>query len=99
MIAYKLCRKKKNGDITSLFINKSKALPFGTWIEAEIFPTKGYKLRPHWHCTAKPIAPHLSERGRVWIEVEMSDYKEFKRPESQGNMWYLANRIKLIKEI
>ena len=97
MIAYKLCRKKKNGEITSLFIDKSKPLEFNKWLQAESHPTKGFAIRPHWHCTSEPIAPHLSEAGRVWVKIEMRDYKEFKRPKSQGGLWYLADRIKLIK--
>lgn len=97
MIAYKLCRIKKDGNITSLFINKSEPLPLNEWLEAESHPTRGYKLRPYWHCTGKPEAPHLSEKGRVWVKVEMEGYEEFKRPESQGGMWYLASRIKLLE--
>jgi len=39
MIAYKLCRKLKNGSITFLFINKSKVLEFNKWLVAESYPT------------------------------------------------------------
>lgn len=95
MVAYKLFRKLKNGEITSLFINKTRRLPYNEWLPAESHPTKGYAHRPHWHCTAQPHAPHLSEKGRVWLKVEMKEYKEFKRPESQGGIWYLANEIKI----
>lgn len=97
MIAYKLCRMKKDGNITSLFINKNKPLVFNEWIEAESHPTNGYKLRPFWHCTQNPKAPHLSEKNRVWVKVEIDEYQEFDRPNSQGGMWYLAKRIKLLK--
>lgn len=96
MIAYKLCRQLKSGKITSLFINKKKELLFDEWLEAENHPTKGYKGRPYWHCTSQPYAPHLSMKDRVWVKVEMEDFKEFKRPKSQGGLWYLAKRIKLI---
>jgi len=96
VIAYKLCRKKKNGEITPLFINKSKSLPFNVWMEAECYPTKGFKVRPFWHCTSNPVAPHLSEKGRVWIKIEIEDFEEFQRPDNQGGLWYLAKRIKLI---
>lgn len=99
MKAYKLCRKKKDGTITPLFINKKEPLRFGEWLEAESHPTKGFKVRPYWHCTSKPIAPHLSKEGRVWIELEIRDFVVMKRPEHQGGIWYLANRIKLIKEL
>jgi len=99
MIAYKLCRKKKNGDITSLFINKSETLLFNVWIEAKSFPTKGFKVRPFWHCTSSPIAPHLFLKGRVWVKVEIDDYEIFNRPENQGGIWFLAKKIKLLEII
>lgn len=99
MIAYKLCRKKKNGDITSLFINKKEPLLFDKWLKAESYPTKGYKERPYWHCTSQPKAPHLSENGRVWVKVEIKCFKEFERPENQGGKWYLAEWLKLINII
>jgi hypothetical protein len=81
MIAYKLCRKLKSGDITSLFINKKRKLPYNIWLEAECYPTKGFSVRPFWHCTSFPIAPHLSMKNRVWVLVEMEEYEEFQRPE------------------
>jgi hypothetical protein len=97
MIAYKLCRRLKNGNIRSLFINKKIDLPLNIWLDAECHPTKGFKERPFWHCTSKPEAPHLSEKNRVWVKIEMEDFEEFQRPESQGGLWYLAKRIKLIE--
>ena len=96
MIAYKLCRKLKSGEISSLFINKKKRLPIGKWMEAESHPTKGFKERPFWHCTAEMKAPHLSEKDRVWCKVEIDEWEEFNRPESQGGKWYLAKRIKIL---
>lgn len=95
MTAYKLCRRLKTGDITSLFINKKKILPLNKWLDAECFPTKGYKVRPFWHCTSEPVAPHLSEKGRVWVRLEMEDFEEFQRPDCQGGLWYLSKRIKI----
>jgi len=97
MIAYKLCRKLKSGEITSLFINKTRRLPFNEWMNAENHPTGGFAVRPYWHCTSQPVAPHLSEKNRVWVIVEIEDYIEHVRPESQGGKWYLANKIKLIE--
>ena len=99
MKAYKLFRVLKSGEITSLFINKSIRLERGTWLEAECHPTKGYKERPFWHCTSEQKAPHLSEKGRVWLEVEMEEFTEFERPESQGGKWFLAQRIKIKKDV
>lgn len=98
MIAYKLFRKLKSGEITSLFINKTRRLPYDEWLEADEFPTKGYAFRPFWHCTHFPNAPHLSEKGRIWLRVEMEEYEEIERPESQGGKWFLAKRIKILKD-
>ena len=97
MIAYKLCRIKKNGDITPLFINKTQKIEFNKWLNAESHPTKNYKLRPYWHCVQYKVAPHLSKKNRVWVKVEIEDFQEFQKPISQGGVWYLANKIKFIK--
>lgn len=97
MIAYKLFRERKDGTLGPLFINRKLRVPIGVELEAEDHPTKGYAHRPGWHCTHKPIAPHLSEKDRVWAEVEIEDYTEFKRPITQGGLWYLANRMKVRK--
>jgi len=96
MIAYKLFRQLKSGEITSLFINKTSRLQKNNWLEAESYPTKGYKLRPFWHCTHQPNAPHLSEKNRVWLKIEMKDFIEFNRPKYQGGKWYLAKYIKIL---
>lgn len=98
MIAYKLFRVLKDGTISSLFINKKRRLPLNIWLESESFPTKGFAIRPYWHCTNSPKAPHLSMKNRAWFKVEMEDFEEFNRPKSQGGLWYLAKRIKIIKE-
>ena len=95
-IGYKLFRKLKSGEITSLFINKTERLKTNEWLEAKSYPTNGYKLRPFWHCTEKPIAPHLTEKGRVWLKVEMHDFTEFNRSEHQGGKWFLAKEIKIL---
>lgn len=97
MIAYKLVRLKKNGDITSLFINKQKPLKLGEWMQAESFPTKGFALRPYWHCMQKMEAQHLTQKGRCWVMLEMKDFVEFPRPKAQGGVWYLAGSIKILK--
>lgn len=98
MIAYKLFRQLKSNEITSLFINKTKRLKKGVWLSAESYPTKGYKVRPYWHCTEKPIAPHLSKRNRIWLKVEIDNFKEFSRPEHQGGKWFLAKKMKILND-
>ena len=99
MVAYKLFRVYKDGSISSLFINKKRRLPLNVWLEAESFPTKGFAIRPYWHCTSNPEAPHLSVKCRAWFIVEMEDFEEFTRPKSQGGLWYLAKKIKIIEKV
>jgi hypothetical protein len=100
-IGYKLFRKLKSGEITSLFINKKEKLPHDEWLEAKSYPTKGFAFRPYWHCTEKPYAPHLkmelaNGEKRIWKKLLMEDFIENPRPDNQGGMWYLANKIKIL---
>jgi hypothetical protein len=97
MIAYKLIRKLKDGSLSPLFINKKSRIPIGIWLEAESHPTKGFSIRKGWHCTLLPIAPHLSIKNRVWIEVEIEDTELYNRPVSQGGTWVLAQKMKVIR--
>ncbi len=99
MKAYKLVRKMKDGSLSSLFINKKMRLPLNTWMNAKEHRTKGFAFRPGWHCTLTPEAPHLSTKGRVWVEVEVKDFTYENRPESQGGTWLLAKAMRIIKEI
>jgi len=100
-IAYKLFRLRKDGSITSLFINKTRSLPYDEWLEYENYPTKGFAKRPGWHCTVEPKAPHLkmelkSGEKRVWKMVAIEDYSEFERPKNQGGLWFLAKRMLIV---
>ncbi len=99
MIAYKLIRRLKDGSLSPLFINKKSRTPLNVWLDAEEHPTKGFALRKGWHCTLKPIAPHLSIKNRVWVEVEIDDFEYYNRPESQGGTWVLAQKMKVIREL
>lgn len=99
MIAYKLFRKRKDGTLGPLFINARQRVPVGEWLDAQDHPTKGFAHRPGWHCTLEPVAPHLSEKGRVWCKIAIEDPKYYDRPESQGGTWVLAKRIKVIGEL
>lgn len=94
-IAYKLVRLHKNGSISSLFINKKVRLSLNKWLKSKSFPTKGFAIRPGWHCTVKPIAPHLSKKNRVWVQVEIKDFKTINRPANQGGKWYLSKYMKI----
>ncbi len=97
MIAYKLLKKRKDGSLGPLFINRRQVIPIGVWLDAEDHPTKGYAHRPGWHSAEKPVAPHLSNRDRVWCMVDIEDYTELKRPESQGSRWFLSKRMKVLE--
>lgn len=99
MKAYKLVKERKNGTLGSLFINRKDIIPVGKWITAENHKTKGFAHRPGWHCMLQPLAPHLKQEGRVWVEVEVEDYKFFNRPLNQGGTWVLANQMKVIGTI
>lgn len=99
MKAYKLFKKRKNGSIGSLYINARAELPIGEWLEAEEHHKKGFAFRPGWHTTQKPHAPHIKMDGREWWEVEIKDFYEFKRPKSQGGVWYISNKIKIIRKV
>lgn len=94
MKAYKLFRLRKNGTIGPLFINRKQIIPIGVWLPAEDHKTKGYAHRPGWHVATKPFAPHLRQTGdRKWMEVEVHDFVELKRPAIQGGVWLLAMRM------
>ena len=95
MKAYKLFRLKSNGEITSLFINKSEPITFNQWLEAKLYPTEGFAVRHGWHCVPTPNAPHLTRKGRVWAEVEIKDVQELQKPVAQGGLWYLAKQMKV----
>jgi len=99
MIVYKLIRKMKDGKLSPLFINKKSRMDIGVWMDAENHPTKGFVVRQGWHCTLEPNAPHLSEKNRVWVEVEVEDIEYYNRPKSQGGVWVLAQKMKINKEI
>lgn len=98
MKGWKLFRQMKSGAIRSLFIHNKVDLPSGEWLEAECHPTKGFAVRPGWHCCFQPHAPHLGMKGRVWREVEVEDVETFDRPECQGGSWILAKRMKIIPQ-
>lgn len=97
MIAYKLFRQRKDGTLGPLFINAAQRVPVGVWLPAEEHRRKGFAFRPGWHCTQEPVAPHLSERGRVWCRVEVKNFERYQRPESQGGTWILAQHIKVLE--
>lgn len=99
MIAYKLFRLKKDGSIHSLFINNKVNLKLNKWMNSKSYPTKGFAVRPGWHSTGAPVAPHLSMKNRAWYMVEIDKYKEVIRPENQGGKWYLSKKLRILEKI
>jgi hypothetical protein len=97
--AFKLLRKRKDGSLGPLFINPRQRIPLGEWLQAECHPTPGFAVRPGWHVSPQPHAPHLSMKGRVWCEVGIHDYTLLQRPACQGGIWLIANRMKVLKQI
>jgi hypothetical protein len=97
MIAYKLLKVRKDKSIGPLFINTRLRIPLGEWMVAEDHPTSGYAHRPGWHCTVKPVAPHLKMMdNRAWYIVEIEDFTRFDRPLAQGGVWLLAKRMRVL---
>ena len=94
--AWKLLKLRANGTLGPLFINKKQVIPIGQWLDAEDHPTKGYAHRPGWHAAPSPSAPHLSNKGRVWCEVQLKDWARIPRPAAQGGYWYIANKMKVV---
>lgn len=68
------------------------------WMQNHI-QLKDFLLEKGGHCTLKPVAPHLSIKNRVWIEVVVDDFEYYNRPESQGGTWVLAQKMKILKEL
>lgn len=92
---FKLVRLRKDGTLGPLFINARQRIPIGKWLKAEEHLTKGFAFRPGWHCTTKPIAPHLSEKGRVWVKVSVKNATKIVRPDIQGGTWLLAKWMRV----
>lgn len=94
--AFKLLRARADGSLGPLFINRRQRIPIGRWLTSECHPTPGYAVRPGWHATHAPCAPHLSTKGRVWCVVKLKGVKEHRRPEAQGGLWYTARRMMVV---
>lgn len=99
MIAYKLMRKRKDGSLGSLFINKRSKIPLRKWLKAETIPTKGFAVRSGFHACLEPNAPHLTKSGRVWCKVKLHQVQEILRPPTQGGIWLVAQKMKVLGEL
>lgn len=104
MRCYKLFKIRKDGSIGSLFINASERYSMNVWMDAKSYKKDGFAFRPGWHCLKKANAPHLkmklsSGEIRKFFEVEIEDFEQFERPENQGGIWFLAQKMKIIKQV
>lgn len=97
MIAFKLFRQRKDGSLGPLFINRKQKLYVGETYNAECHVTKGYAVRPGWHCCKEQSAPHLSKKDRVWCKVRIKNYTKHIRPEAQGGIWFTADQLTIIE--
>lgn len=103
--AFKLMRLRRDGTVGPLFIDRGftpEVGPRAVFYRAAFHPTKGFAERRGWHCTARPVAPHLSMRlksgeRRVWVECRVTCCQTYSRPESQGGEWLLAERIRFVR--
>jgi len=102
MIAYKLLRQRNDGTLGPLFVGRDTVIPVGTWMRAQMnLPHPGLAHRPGYHCCSTKRAPHIKLRlkngeQRVWCTVEVDEYTELKRPETQGGLWYISNKMKVL---
>jgi len=102
ILAYKLVRVRVDGSFGSLFVDKSRVLPAGKWIKADLrIPPRrriagGRVLvyRPGWHAVNSPRIPHLTGRGRAVVMVFLrGGVREWKRPGAQGGTWFTARQM------
>ena len=49
--------------------------------------------------TPKNIFPSNIQGLPTWYEVRIKDYVEYLRPKNQGGLWFLAQRIKIVKQV
>lgn len=97
IFGYKLVRKRKDGTLGPLFIDRGRVLQIRVWMHAEAVSTKGFAFRPGWHACSKKSAPHLSKKGRVWCKVALCGVTEHHRPKSQGGLWYTAEKMMIME--
>jgi len=86
--AYKLFRTDPNkpGELFPLFVNAKQSVKQGEWVDAEIGPSSGKKvkskigdlaMRPGWHSGDLPVATHIG--GKTSKGLSAPDY----RPDNQ----------------
>ena len=106
MIAYKILRKRSDGSLGPLFVDRGLRLSFGiTYVAKTDLPHPGLAHRPGFHCTHAPCAPHIKLRlksgeQRVWCMVKLSGWvTPHPRPDCQGGLWYTAEKMRIMREL
>lgn len=56
-VGYKLFEMDAEGNLYALFIDKNSVMPVGEWLQAGIFVTKGFSVRPGYHIGDIPDCP------------------------------------------
>ena len=72
--------------------------PFGFRLpccSAESFHKKAQGLIPQ--CLKVSLDPILELIGEICGQIK--DYEKIQRPESQGGIWYIANQMRIVKEV
>lgn len=84
--AYKLFRTKGDGELYPLFVKANDRVPMNEWVDAEVGPMVGDKVksklgplayRPGWHGADLPLATHIG--GKSMKGIRKPDY----RPDNQ----------------
>lgn len=78
--AYKLFRvdARKPGQLFPLFVNANDPVPMGKWLDADVGPAAGNKvksklgplaMRPGWHAGDLPIATHIGAKSKASLKA------------------------------
>ena len=78
--AYKLFRvdERKPGQLFPLFVNANDPVPVGEWLDADVGPAAGNKvksklgplaMRPGWHAGDLPIATHIGAKSKASLKA------------------------------
>lgn len=97
--AYKLFRKRADGTLGPLCVNRGLVIPKGVWLRCEFdCDPRNASYRPGWHARPRPFSDHVQTLpNRVWCLVYLDDAeKVFK---SKYEWWHVAKWMKVIREV
>lgn len=107
MRAYKLFRVRRDGSLGPVIINRGQRIETGKWLKFEDHSDKarsyGVAIRPGFHATKEPHAPHLTNGSkqaiadnRTWFVVELQKVRAEHRGVDGGSDWYVAEKMKVL---